>query len=192
MSMITYAYCIICIGIWDYINLSAKGDKYETALKLGALCPAQIKQTHQYWRLIACNFIHVDFLHVFMNAYCIYYLGSFFEQLFGGAMYAFFVLVVMLSSSLMTYGMTYYRDGRDYTITLGASGVFYGYLGAMIALGLFLRGGFLDLLYSYMYVIVINVAFTLLNRTISKTGHFGGLIGGYLFIYALYLLRVIG
>lgn len=190
--MITYAYCIICIGVWIYINFIASQDKFSTAMKLGALYPVRIKRYKEYWRLLACNFLHVDFLHLFMNMYCIYYLGSFFERLFGGAFYIVFLLFVMMASSLMTYVATFYFDGQDHTMTLGASGVFYGYLGAMIGLALFLRGGFMSLLESYMYVIIINVAFTLMNRRISKTGHFGGLIGGYLFVYLIYMLGLIG
>lgn len=58
--------------------------------------------------------------------------------------------------------------------------LFYGFLGAMISLGIFVGGSFYMLLRSYMYIIVINIAFTFLNRQVSKAGHFGGLIGGFL------------
>ncbi len=65
-------------------------------------------------------------------------------------------------------------------MTLGASGIFYGYLGAMIALGILVGGYFDYMLQQYIYVILINVAFTFFNRQVSKAGHFGGLAGGFL------------
>ena len=49
-------------------------------------------------------------------------------------------------------------------MTLGASGIFYGYLGAMIALGILVGGYFDYMLQQYIYVILINVAFTFFNR----------------------------
>ena len=59
-------------------------------------------------------------------------------------------------------------------------GFFYGYLGAMIALGILVGGYFDYMLQQYIYVILINVAFTFFNRQVSKVGHFGGLAGGFL------------
>ena len=50
----------------------------------------------------------------------------------------------------------------------------------MISLGVFVGGDFYLLLKSYMYIIVINIAFTFLNRQVSKAGHLGGLVGGFL------------
>ena len=52
-------------------------------------------------------------------------------------------------------------------------------------------GAFFDLLRGYLPCIAINLAFTLMNSRISKTGHVGGLVGGYLTMYIMYLLKVI-
>ena len=78
----------------------------------------------------------------------------------------------------MTYIYAYYHENAKNIITLGASGIFYGFLGAIVTLGLVFKGPFLWLLKQFMPVIVINVAFTLLSRHISKTGHIGGFLGG--------------
>lgn len=59
----------------------------------------------------------------------------------------------------------------------------------MIALGFFVGGGFYTILQSYMYIIVINLAFTLLNNRISKFGHLGGLIGGFLAMTMLIICK---
>ncbi len=190
--MITNTYILICVAIYVYINFISHKDKDTLAIEMGGLYPPRIKYNHEYWRFLTSNFIHVEFFHCFMNMYCIYVLGSFFESLFGEMLYAGLLLAAMFFTSLITYLASYYSDRYVNTVTIGASGVFYGYLGAMIGLALFLRGDFMTLLQNNIYLIVINVGFTLLDPHISKTGHLGGLIGGYLYTYALYLLHIIG
>lgn len=76
-------------------------------------------------------------------------------------------------------------------MTIGASGVVYGFFGAIIALGLFVGGPFMSLLQQFMSVIVINLLYTLMNRQISKTGHLGGLIGGIVGIVILLAIQMV-
>ena len=105
--------------------------------------------------------------------------------------YLILVLVSIVMSSLATYYYSFRDSSVDNSITIGASGLFYGFLGAIIGLGLFKGGAFFDLLRGYLPCIAINLAFTLMNSRISKTGHVGGLVGGYLTMYIMYLLKVI-
>lgn len=189
--MITNLIIIICVAIFIYINFISKLDKTDCAIKLGAFYPPNVKGSHQYYRFITCNFIHIDFLHCFMNVYCIYSLGHFFESLLGTIGYLYLVVLAMLTSSLMTYSASFISYKADSTITLGASGIFYGYLGAMLALGILMGGAYMELLYDFGMVIFVNVAFTLLNPQISKSGHLGGALGGFIAIVILMLLRII-
>ncbi|MFV0394971.1 MAG: rhomboid family intramembrane serine protease [Coprobacillaceae bacterium] len=184
--MITKAIMLICVIIYVCINFIEKdSDKASLAIKYGALYPPRVEIKKEYWRLLTSNFVHVDILHIAMNLYGIYYLGTFFEMYLGTFPYIYLVLV----SCLATTGLTYIMALKDYSlenkITLGASGIFYGYLGAMIALGVLLQGVYLDLLKDYMMVIVINIAFTFMNVRVSKTGHLGGLFGGFIAVAVL-------
>lgn len=189
--MITNLIIVICAGIFIYINFISKLDTIDSAMRLGALYPPNVKNRNEYYRIITCNFIHIDFLHCFMNCYCIYSLGHFFESLLGTFGYICLIVISMITSSLMTLSASYVSYHVDSNVTLGASGIFYGYLGAMIAMGIMIGGPFLDLLYSFAHVILINVAFTLFNRGISKTGHLGGALGGFIAIVVLMLMKVI-
>lgn len=188
--MITNGIIIVCIIIFVLINFIEKdSDKGSLAIKYGALYPAKLTYQKEYWRIFTANFVHVDFLHIFMNMYCIYYLGSFFEQFLGTVSYIYLIIMSALGTSLLTYFMTLKNPRLENVITLGASGLFYGYLGAMITMGLIFQGPFLELLKSYMYIIIINLAFTFLNARVSKTGHIGGLLGGAL---AMVMLIITG
>lgn len=189
--MITNIYILICIGIWIYIRFIAQDDYYATALRLGAMYPEKVSENHEYWRIFTCNFIHVDFLHLFMNVYCIYSLGHYFEMIMTEPVYLALLLVCMLSTGLIVYASSFYFESARHALTLGASGVFFGYLGAMIGLALFAGGYFTTMLTSNIYAIIINLGATLFIPHISKSGHLGGMLGGYLFIFFLYLIHYI-
>lgn len=189
--MITNIYLLICAGIFIYINFISQEDKLSCAMKLGAFYPPNIRENKEYWRFVMCNFIHIDFLHFFMNAYALYQLGHFFESILGTGPYLFLVIVSMLLSSLLCYSAAEVSTQYDHTVTIGASGVVFGFFGAMCALGFFMGGAYMDLLESFLNVIIINLLFTFFNRQISKTGHLGGLIGGIASIVVLLALKII-
>lgn len=178
--IVTLAIIVICIFIYIIIQFIDKSDeKNVLAIKYGAFYPPRIEYKKEYWRFLTANFVHVDIAHLFMNCYGIYYLGgTFFEPYLGTYAYLYLVLVCAVLSNSVTYIYTYYNRSYENIITLGASGIFYGFLGAIVTLGLVFKGPFLIILREFLFVIMINVAFTLLNKNVSKTGHLGGFIGG--------------
>jgi rhomboid protease GluP len=179
--MITKGIILICIVLFVCINFIDKsGDKATLAIKYGALFPPRVEFKKEYWRLLSANFVHIDLIHIAMNLSGIYYLGDFFERYLGPIPYIYLVVVSGLTTTGLTYVVYLRNKELENKITLGASGIFYGYLGAMIALGVLFQGYYLTLLKSFMAVIVINVAFTFMNPKISRTGHLGGLIGGFI------------
>lgn len=178
--IVTLAIIVICIFIYIIIQFIDKSDeKNVLAIKYGAFYPPRIEYKKEYWRFLTANFVHVDIAHLFMNCYGIYYLGgTFFEPYLGTYAYLYLVLVCAVLSNSVTYIYTYYNRSYENIITLGASGIFYGFLGAIVTLGMVFKGPFLIILREFLFVIMINVAFTLLNKNVSKTGHLGGFIGG--------------
>ena len=178
--IVTISIIVICILIYIVIHFIDKSDeKNALAIKYGAFYPPRIEYKKEYWRFLTANFVHVDIAHLFMNCYGIYYLGgTFFEPYLGTYAYLYLVLVSGVLSNCVTYIYTYYNRSYENIITLGASGIFYGFLGAIVTLGLVYKGPFLMILREFLFVILLNIAFTLLNKNVSKTGHLGGFIGG--------------
>ncbi|MCD7950049.1 MAG: rhomboid family intramembrane serine protease [Erysipelotrichaceae bacterium] len=187
--LITNIYIVICVLIWAYINFMSRDDKYDTAMRLGGFYPPAVIENREYWRFITCHFIHIDFIHLLMNMYAMYVLGSSFEYILGTVGYLYLILVCMIISALITYISSEMHESSYYTLTIGASGVVYGFFGAMIALGVLVKGPYLSWLMSSIYVILINLIYTFINKDISKTGHIGGLVGG---IVAVVFLLLIG
>lgn len=187
--MITNLIIVVCALVFVYIRFISSSSHYDSAMRLGALYPPYVRNYNEYYRLFACHFIHIDFMHCFMNLYAIYNLGGFFEYLLGTSGYIVLILCSMIVASLVTMSVSNTSDRANNTMTIGASGIFYGYLGAMIALAFMYQGFFMELLSSYMMTIVINIAYTFMNRHISKTGHFGGMLGGAI---AIVVLKLVG
>lgn len=189
--MITNIYLFICLAIFIYIQFICKEDKLYCAMKLGAFYPPNVRDKHEYYRFITCNFIHIDFFHFLMNAYALYDLGQFFEALLGTIPYLYLILISMLLSSLLCYSASEISDRSDNTITFGASGVVYGFFGAICALAFINGGAYMQLFQSFLPVIAINFLYTLFNSQISKTGHIGGFIGGILGTVILMVMRIL-
>ena len=91
----------ICIAVFVYINYFSKDNKTSEAMHLGALYTPYVKNRGEYWRFITSAFIHTEFLHLFMNMYCIFYLGRMFETLLGPVRYLILVLVSIVIHSLL-------------------------------------------------------------------------------------------
>lgn len=188
--MITSIYILICLVVFIYIQFINKEDKIYTAMKLGAFYPPNVREKKEYWRFITCNFIHIDFIHFLMNAYVIYDLGKFFETLLRPIPYLYLIIVSMLLSSLMCYSFSELSYQSDNTITFGASGVAYGFFGAICTMA-FLIPDYSYLLEAFLPIIAINFLYTLFNRQVSKAGHLGGFIGGILGMVILMAMHIL-
>lgn len=182
--MITNTIILICVLVYAYLRFYLKDTSVYGAMKMGALVPEQVTEKHEYWRIITANFIHIDFFHLLINMYCIYQLGHFLEMILG-IYYIGLILASALFTGFVSYVSSFYFKHLERTVSLGASGIFFGYLGAIIGMALFNGGIYMQILSQSIYMIIINIAFTLFMPGISKSGHFGGLLGGYFFSFVL-------
>ncbi len=129
-----------------------------------------------WWRLVTAAFLHQGFLHLAINMYALWVLGSFCEVLYGRARFLLIYLGAALGGSLASYYLT---DQNS----VGASGAVFGLLGAALVLGFRhqkrmpavmgkrLRG-------SLLFWLAVNLALGVLIPVIDNWGHLGGLVGG--------------
>jgi len=144
---------------------------------MGAII-SDLFQRGEYWRLLTAIFLHIGALHLLLNMWALYQLGSIFEALFGSARFAliFFAsgLVASLASALL---------GPQGMVGAGASGAIFGILGALI-LAIkrspvwkhqpWSRG----LTQQLMIWAAINVAIGLTIPAIDNRAHIGGFLAG--------------
>jgi membrane associated rhomboid family serine protease len=122
-----------------------------------------------WWRLITAAFLHYGPIHLGMNMFFLYLIGTAVEQYLGRAR---FVLVYLASGLAGSAGALVLSPTA---VTVGASGAIFGILGAAFILERqrsYVMGG------SVIGLIVINLVFSFTFSNISVGGHIGGLIGG--------------
>ena len=143
---------------------------------LGTLNYFDIAINHEWWRLLSHCFVHLGLIHLLMNMYVLYAIGSVVEAMWGHSRY----LALYLISGLTGGAAQLLIDPR---VSMGgASGALCGLLTSM-AVWVWLNRPFLPprLVSDWMRNIITNVmliAFISIVPGVSWAGHLGGGVGG--------------
>jgi len=129
------------------------------------------------WRLLTSNYLHIGFLHILFNMWCLWDLGNLAERIFDGLTYVLTYTVCGLAGSLASLWW------HPLVIGAGASGAIFGLAGALIAalyLGHFPipKQAVQHTLRSLMIFAGYNLFFGAVGRGIDNSAHMGGLISG--------------
>ena len=130
----------------------------------------------QWWRLLTCCFVHIGGLHLAMNMYCLWVLGSQVENLWGR--YRFLIIYLLSGLGGSCAAMAY----NPHTILAGASGAIWGIMASFPTWLLINRVHLPKQLVSnglsqMSRIILINVFISFIPG-ISWTAHFGGALVG--------------
>lgn len=126
---------------------------------------------HEYWRLLAYGFLHVNFVHLTMNMLCLVLWGGHLERRVGSAYFLVIYLCAMVFGAVIGNGI----HATPY-LTVGASGATSGILGALLCLWIL---GKLDVRFDFFAInIGLNIAFALGNSRIDWGVHLGGFAAG--------------
>jgi membrane associated rhomboid family serine protease len=143
-----------------------------TVFQHGALYGPLISANHEYWRLITGGFLHASFLHIVLNMYFVWIIGSMLEPAIGSARFVGLYFVALLGGSFGALLLT------PHTATVGASGAAFGLLAALMVEA---RSRGIDLWRSgLMLTALFNFVFTFTAAGISIGGHVGGFAAGLL------------
>ncbi|MGP6159005.1 MAG: rhomboid family intramembrane serine protease [Vulcanimicrobiaceae bacterium] len=148
----------------------------------GALVGTLVRQG-QWWRIVTGAFLHGGYLHIGLNMFALYQVGTFVEYVTGPARMLSIYLVAMLGSGL---AVTFFQPGVP---TVGASGAIFGLFGALVAIGLRMGARGRALIGQTLPIIVLNLIFGFSVPNISNAGHIGGLISGFLAGLILYIME---
>ncbi len=129
----------------------------------------------EYWRLLTAAFLHGGIVHLLVNSWSLYSLGTLLEPVLGRARFLGTYLVSALTGSLASWAF-------NSAIGVGASGAIFGLLGT--ALYLSWRGETERIPPSAMSSLalwtVYNLVYGFITPTIDNAAHLGGLTGGVL------------
>lgn len=167
-------YGIIAINFILFILMYLFGDgsnSVKTLIDFGALYKPPVL-SGEYFRLITTAFLHIGVLHLFLNNYSLYVLGSQMESFLGKFKFLFVYLISAISGSLMSLIFT---NG----LSAGASGAIFGLLGSMLYFGYNYRVFLGNVLKSQIIpLILLNLFMGVLIPNIDNAAHIGGFVGG--------------
>jgi membrane associated rhomboid family serine protease len=124
----------------------------------------------QPYRLVTSAFLHAGIIHLGLNMFVLYILGTLLEPVIGTARFVGIFAVAVLSGSFLVMIMD------PQLPTVGASG---GIFGLMSAAFLIARHRGLDELASQIgFFVILNLVFTFGANHVSIGAHIGGLVGG--------------
>ena len=86
----------------------------------------------EYWRLLTSNYIHIGFIHLLFNMWCLYSIGLELEKFIGSQYFIIIYLVTGISGSIASCFINYNIVGA------GASGAIFGISGALLAIAYYL------------------------------------------------------
>ena len=134
----------------------------------------------QPWRLLTSAFVHSGILHIGINMWCLWDLGSLAESLYGRWTFALVYLACAIGGSIASVSW------HPAVTSVGASGAIFGIAGALVAsfyLGEFSmpRIAIQSTLRSIVIFIGYSLVFGAIGGRTDNACHMGGLITGLLF-----------
>lgn len=133
----------------------------------------QLVRDGEFYRLITAIFVHAGILHLFLNMYALYVIGTQLESFYGSVKYLIIYLFSGLIGSLLS--MSFLGDSWS----VGASGAIFGLFGALLYFGYHYRVYLGSTLRTQIIpVILLNLIIGFSISGIDQFAHIGGLIGG--------------
>lgn len=174
-------YFLMAVNIIAWVAMLASGapinDVGGTVYAHGALYGPLVKDG-EWWRVITAGFLHAGIIHIALNMYFLYFLGTIIEPMIGKLRFGLIYAVSLVGGSFGALLLT------PNTPTVGASGAVFGLMGAAI---LAMRARGIDPMQSGLGVtLMLNLVITFLIPGISKGGHVGGLVAGGIVGYLLF------
>ncbi len=128
------------------------------------------------WRLVTSLFLHGDGLHLGLNAAALVGLGALCEALFGPQRLLGLFLVCGVAGGLLSWS-------GDLTVSVGASGALFGWMGAVLGFGWRWRRVLPEDLSGVLWRrllpwVVLNLAVGLFIPFLDHRAHLGGLLMG--------------
>ena len=171
--IVTKIIMLICFAM--YIATLLVNNNFNVALILLGANNRSLVLGGQVWRLLTSAFLHGNILHLLVNMYSLWIIGSQVETYIGKWKF----LVIYLLSAIMgsLFSIVFYAN----SISIGASGALFGLMGALLYFGYHYRLYLSNTLTSQIIpIIVLNLLFGFTVPGIDNACHIGGLIGGYL------------
>ena len=174
--------CLIALNVLVFVVMVCLGvhplePSTEAIVNFGGISGDLIVQG-QWWRLLSYMFLHIGVIHLAMNMYFLYSIGSFLERLMGKGLF----LCAYGVSGVLSGLCSYFAHKKSLIVSAGASGAIAGIFGVylFVLLTPLVRRDIREkLLKNVGQVIAMNVIYGVTRGAgIDHAAHIGGIISG--------------
>lgn len=170
------------------LGINILGGRIDEYLHFGANF-APLTTGGEWWRLIACTFVHIGILHLAFNMWALWDSGQLTERLFGNVWFAVVYLFAGVAGGFAS------MLWNPQAISVGASSAVFGVFGALLAYITMRRGSIPPdvinrLRISTSVFVTYSLFYGFAQAGIDNAAHLGGLAGG--FVMGLIAARPLG
>ncbi|WP_100010654.1 rhomboid family intramembrane serine protease [Lentibacillus sediminis] len=171
-----FTYILLAVNLLVFFLLERNGSStsVEDLIDFGAKYNPAIIADGEWWRIITSMFLHIGFLHLFMNMLAVYYIGSLVERIFGSFRFIVIYFLAGIGGGLASFAFSA-------NVSAGASGALFGLFGALLFFGLLHKRIFFQTMGMNVLVLIgINIVFGFSIQQIDNAAHLGGLFAGFI------------
>ena len=180
--LFTYFFIALQLAVFFIMEMNGGTQNTENLIRYGAKYNPLILEG-EWWRFFTPVIIHIGFLHLLMNTFALYFLGTAVERIFGRTRFLFIYIFAGFSGTLASFIFTN-------SLSAGASGAIFGCFGALLYFGTAHPKVFFRTMGTNILVVIgINLALGFSIPGIDNAGHLGGLAGGALSAAIVHLPR---
>lgn len=172
---VTWLLIAINVVVLVLMEMNGGSERTSTLITFGAKVNTLINQG-QVWRLFTSMFLHIGLIHLAVNCFSLYNIGTLLERFIGSVRFAVLYVLAGLCGGLASYWFS------PNSISAGASGAIFGLLGALAVFFYLHRALFGKtanrMLTNVALVAIVNLGFGATVSGIDNFAHVGGLLGG--------------
>ena len=188
-SPVTIALAAANIVVFIVLAIQGNTEDSKFMLAHGAMWPDSVI-AGEYYRLFTCTFLHFGPAHLLNNMLMLVVLGHEVEIPVGHVRFLICYLLSGLSGSILSC-FQMIRTG-DYALACGASGAIFGIMGMMLTVIVAHKGRYERYTVRKLLVMIaLSLYFGFTSGSVDNAGHIGGLVGGFVFCFLIYLIPFI-
>ena len=178
---------IICVIMFILTIVLADSNSFISAdpkvlLSLGGNLTLYLKDG-EFWRLFTYMFLHGSIMHLLINMYSLYVIGTQLETFIGKFKFMFVFIISGICGGLLSAIATPFLNPGKNVVSVGASGAIFGLVAALLYFGYHYRTYLGAALKTQLLPIIgANLVIGFMTVGIDNACHIGGLIGGFLSI----------
>ncbi len=140
-----------------------------SAQQLG-LSRVYVYRDRQWYRIISSAFTHENIMHIMVNMYSLYNLGTVLEQMLGSNLFTIVYFLIGITGGFVSYLI--HKKFQPNVLAVGASGILCGLLGVYVVIAYQFTGINAIMSVASSMIILVLMVF---SKHIDSIGHFSGL-----------------